>query len=195
MGERCTMTVLTRAAFLPLFFLLVSATVGPTIIPLPGDPDEAVIVPRDSPVKFRGWDKYGYAEFEGRFTLSGTFTYGCWSNCADDNGPVEESDLDVRIVPDPSIGERLPHWRHRKNDMLILITRSRRLAASIASPRQHAALRSGKLEHLRGQTTIVVEQFETGLECDSANFRARFVAIAKAAKLASAGFDGDYGCA
>jgi hypothetical protein len=103
--------------------------------------------------------------------------------------------LDVRIAPDPGIAARLPRWQHRKNDMLILITRSRQLVASIASHRQHAALRSGKLEYLRGRITIVVEQFQTGIECDSTNFRARFVVIAKAPKPARAGFNGDYGCA
>ena len=189
------MTVLARAALLPFAFLMVSASPGPTIIPLPGHPDEALIIPQDSPVKFRRWDKYGYAEFDGRFTLSGTFTYGCWSNCADYNGPVEESDLDVRILPDPSITARLPRWQHRKEDMLILIIGGRELGASIANQRQHADLRSGKLEYLRGRATIVVEQFQTGIECDSSNFRARFVAIAKPPKLASAGFNGNYGCA
>jgi hypothetical protein len=188
------MTVLARAALLPVAVLMMSASPGSRIIPLPGHPDEAIVIPPDSPVKFRRWNKYGYAEFDGRFMLSGTFTYGCWSNCADYNGPVEESDLDVRVVPDPSIAARLPRWQHRKNDMLILITRSRQLAASIASPRQHAALRSGKLEYLRGRTTVVVDQFQTGIECDSTNFRARFVAITKAPKLASAGLNGDYGC-
>ena len=98
-------------------------------------------------------------------------------------------------MPDPSIAARLPRWQHRKNDMLILITQSRQLGASIASPRQHEAFRSGKLEFLRGRATIVVEQFQTGIECDSTNFRARFVAITKAPKLASAEFNGDYGCA
>src|SRR5215469_11856922 len=136
------MTRPSRLALVPLAFLVVSASPGPVIIPLPRYPDEAVIIPANSPVKFHGWDKYGYAEFDGRFTLSGTFTYGCWSDCSDYNGPVEESDLDVRIVPDPSIAARLPRWRHRKNDMLILITQSRPLRASIASQRQHAALRS-----------------------------------------------------
>lgn len=184
-----------RAALLPLALLLLSASPGPTIIPLPGHPDEAIVIPRDSPVKFRRWDKYGYAEFDGRFTLSGAFTYGCWSNCADYNGPVRESDLDVRIAPDASIAARLPRWQHRKNDMLVLIKRSGQLAAMIASPRQHTALRSGKLEYLRGRATIVVDQFQTGIECDSTNFRARFVAMARKPRLASARLNGDYGCA
>ena len=189
------MTGFARSGLLPLAFLMVSASPGPRIIQLPGHPDEAVVIPPDSPVKFLRWDKYGYAEFAGRFTLSGTFTYGCWSNCADYNGPVQETDLDVRIAPDPSIAARLPYWQHRKNDMLVLITRSRQLALSIASPRQHAALRSGKLEYLRGRATIVVDHFRTGIECDSTNFGARFVAIAKAPKLTTARLNGDYGCA
>jgi hypothetical protein len=189
------MTVPARAALLPVALLLASASPGPRIIPLPGHPDEAIIIPLDSPVKFRRWDKYGYAEFEGRFTLSGAYTYGCWSNCADYNGPVEESDLDIRIVPDPSIAARLPRWQHRKNDMLILLKKSGHLTALIASPRQHAALRSGKLEYLRGRTTIIVEQLQAGIECDSTSFRARFVSVSKAPKLASARFNGDYGCA
>lgn len=189
------MTALARVALLPLASLMVSASPAPSIIRLPGNPDEAVIIPPDSPVRFRRWDKYGYAEFEGRFTLTGTFSYGCWSNCADYIGRIQESDLDVRIVPDPSIAARLPRWQHFNNDMIILIIRSQGLTASIADPRHHAALRSGKLEYLRGRTAIVVDQFQTGIECDSANFRARFVRIAKTPKLVTATFNGDYGCA
>ena len=153
------------------------------------------MIPGNSPVRFRGWDKYGYAEFEGRFVLTGTFTYGCWSGCADYDGPVEEADLDVRIVPDPQLAARLPHWKDRNNDMLILIKRGDALATSIASPRQQAALRAGKVEYIRGRTAIVVDDFRTGIECDSAGFRARFVAISKAPKLARVELNGEYGCA
>lgn len=184
---------LARIASIPLAFLLVSASPADRLIPHPdpGTENEALIIPHDSPVKFRRWDKYGYAQFDGSFVLTGTFTYGCVADC---EGPVEEEYLRVDVVPDPAMAARLPHWKVRDHDMSIVIVREKRLAKSIASPRQHAALRAGKIQYVRGRVAIAVDDFRTGIECDSANFTARFVAIAEAPKLAPIELNGDYGC-
>ena len=157
MNNIARMLVLVGAA------LSIGAVPGPTIIPYPGIEAEALIVPASSPVKFRGWDKAsGYAQFQGRFVLSGKFHYGCWSACADYEGPVEEEYIDLRIEPDPAMQARLPHWKKRKADILVVLDREERLAQLIAGPRQHAALRSGRIESIEGRTSVVVDNFQTG---------------------------------
>jgi hypothetical protein len=189
------MSLFKRIAMLPVAALIISAVPGPIVVPFPKAANEAVIIPPDSPVKFRGWDRSsGYAQFDGRFVLSGTFTYGCGSTCADYDGPVSDSDLQVQIVPDPKVAAVLPNWKNRHNDMLVLIVDGKSLATAIATPRQHAALRSGKIKDLRGRTAIVVDHFETGIECDTANFRARFAGMVKPPEIAKAEFNGNYGC-
>ena len=187
------MTNLARAALLPLVAMIVSAAPAPRVIPLPGVPDEALIIPTDSPVKFHRWDKYGYAEFDGRFVLTGTFTYG--NNEADYEGPLKDDDLEFRMVPDPQFAARLPNWKIRHNDMFILIKRGSMLGHSITSSREHAAILAGKIHGVHGRISIVVDNFRTGIECDSANFTARFVAVSKAPRLVQVEFKGDYGCA
>lgn len=83
---------LSAVLILPFAALLVGSASTAQMFPHPSAQGEALIVPADSPVQFRGFDKSsGYARFEGRFVLTGKFTYGCGSNCADYEGPVEDS--------------------------------------------------------------------------------------------------------
>jgi hypothetical protein len=184
-----------RFTVMPLAVLLISATSAEQVIPLP-DQDaggEALVVPADSPVHFRGWNKYHYAQFDGRFVLTGTFMYGCEADC-EGGGPYKTSDLELTVVPDPGLKARLPNWKIRHNDMMILISRSRSLQASLGSSVERRRLLAGKLPYIAGRISIVVDHFETGIECDSANFGARFVAVAKPARMARSDFNGDYGC-
>ena len=175
--------------------LLASAAPSSQIISHPRYANEAVVVPTGSPVRFRDFDKdSGYARFDGSFVLTGKFIYGCGSNCADYEGPVEESDLLVAIEPDPRLVARLPHWKARQQDMLIFITGEQKLARAIATPRQHAALLAGKIPNLNGRIALLVDDFQTGLECDSATFTARFVSIAQAPEVARVELNGAYGC-
>jgi hypothetical protein len=185
---------LARALLVPLALLIGSAGPAPKIIPHPEAQGEALIVPADSPVHFRRWDKYGYAQFDGSFVLTGTFEYGCGGNCADYEGPIEEADLQLRVVPDPSVAVSLPNWKIRHSDLLILVTNAKSLVRMFASPRQHAALRAGKIKDLRGRISIVVDHFRAGIECDAPSFDARFVRIVRPPKLASNIPDGGYGC-
>ena len=47
-------------------------------------------------------------------------------------------------------------------------------------------LRSGKLSSIRGQVTIVAEDYESSIECDAAYFNARFVSVVKPAVAVAA---------
>jgi len=185
------MTFLSRIAMLPLAVLLISTAPAGQVIPFPDVEGEALIVPADSPVKFTHFDKYGVAHFTGRFVLTGTyFIEGCEQDCPG----FDENDLDVDVFPDPELEAHLPHWKVHNNDISMSIRPERKLLGLITNSQQRAALTNGKANDIRGHISIVVEDFETSLECDSANFSARYVGLFKAPKIAHVEFKGNYGC-
>jgi hypothetical protein len=184
-------SALTRLAMLSLALLSIGAAPAAKVIPLPGDPDEALIIPAGSSVQFRGFDKYGRAHFGGRFVLTGSFTYGCAVDC---DGPARDAFFRFDVVPDPNVAARLPHWKVHHNDIKIVVSREAPLVRKITTQRQRADIKSQRIPDIQGRITIMVDEFETGLDCDSANFSARFVALPKAPKFAKAEFNGNYGC-
>lgn len=162
------------------------------LIRYPGsNPEEGLIVPPDSPVRFRGFSKYGVAQFDGRFVLTGTVVYGCAIDCG---AKPKDRFLRVDVVPDSAVVARLPHWKLRHNDMRIVIDPPERFVRTITTPSQRAALRSGSLGDVRGRISIVVDHFETGIECDSPTFSARFVSTAAQPRFTKIEQNGDYGC-
>jgi hypothetical protein len=182
---------LLASLMLPLAALLVSAAPAGQVIPHPEVAGEALIVPPESPVRFRGFDKYGRAHFSGRFVLTGYFSYGCRIDC---DGPAKDAFFRFDLLPDPALAARLPHWTKYDNDIMINVSRDSPLIRKIATQRQRADIKAQRIADIEGRITIVVDQFETGLDCESANFSARFVALPKAPVLAKAEFNGDYGC-
>jgi hypothetical protein len=64
----------------------------------------------------------------------------------------------------------------------------------------HSGRQSGKVHgfqqgrNVQGRISIVVDHLETSLDCDSANFRADFVKIAKPPELSNIDLDGNFGC-
>jgi len=181
---------LALLAIVPLALLVLGAAPGDQAIPHPRYEGEALIIPPDSPIQFRGFDENGVAHFSGRFVLAGRFyVEGCSESCP---GATEE-DLGVSVFPDPALEARLPHWKVHNNNIALELS-EKRLMNMITGPQQRAALIAGKTTGIRGRIAIVVDEFETGIECDSAYFSARFVAVAKQAKIANVEFNGNYGC-
>jgi hypothetical protein len=183
------MKQLLRPALVPLAVLLASAAPAPTMIPHPQYPNHVLVIPRDSPVKFKGWED-GEAVFKGQFLLTGGWSYGCAFGCSD---PPVEADFQFELVPEKEIAARLPHWTRAGEprddgfgDYSIIITREAKLVATIVEPMLRTALREEKVPYIQGRTSILVDDFRTGLSCDNSYFSARFVAMAKAPKLAKA---------
>ena len=179
-------------ALLPAAACLVSAVSPTRVIPLPDGYGEALIVPAASPVAFVGFDKELVARFRGRFVLTGTFVYGCDIEC---EPPLAKNDVRGSIVPDPEVAASLPHWKVRATDIRIILNGGERLAAQVLTPGERAAIFAGKADSVRKHVSIVVDNFNTTIECDSPTFSADFVSLAKPAKLATAKLGGDYGCA
>jgi hypothetical protein len=156
----------------------------------PGD-DEALVIPAASPLRFKGFNKDHYAQFNGRFVLTGTFIYGCNIEC---EPPLKKDDVFVDIIPDRSMARLLPYWKLRGSDMRIFLVDGDRLAKMIVTRKDEARLLAGKIPDVRKHVAIVVTDFEAGIECDSPSYSARFISLAKPAEAARAAADPS-GCA
>jgi hypothetical protein len=183
------MNSLARIAAISVAALIIGAAPGPTYIPL-GKYDEGLVIPANSPVTFQHFDQYDSAQFRGRFVLEGVFVLDC-DYC---EPGYKDNEIRVSVVPDPAIAARLPHWKKHDNDIAIIITNAASFMRAVSTPAQRRLLLAGKLNEVRGRAAIVVDQYEASLECDSAGYSARFVAIAKPPKLAKAELKGDFGC-
>ena len=168
---------------------LIAAAPAHKFIPL-GKYDEGLVIPASSPVKFRRFGPYDRARFSGRFIVEGTWVLDC-NFCE----PGEkDNQLHLSLVPDPPMAARLPHWKMHDNDIAIDIVRAQRFISSVSSADERRMLLSGKLDEIRGHAALLVDEFEAGLDCDSANYSARFVAVAKAPTRKKLELAGDYGC-
>ena len=177
-------------ALLSLALLSAAPAAKPTEIEwLPGG-DEAIVIPAESPVHFKGFNKDHYATFRGRFVLAGTFVYGCNVECE----PPQQADWEADLIPDPAMAAALPHWKLRNGDLLIYLVDGERLAKQIVTGKERAALMAGKIPDVRRHVAIVVDDFQAGIECDSAFYSARFIAVATPAQIASAKVQPNYGC-
>ena len=185
------MRLLTRIAVVPLAALIVSAAPAPQEIPL-DNYGEALVIPAASPVRLLRFNKqHAAASFRGRFVLTGMFVYGCDIEC---ELPLAKDDVHGSIIPDPDAAARLPHWKIRNNDMRIYLHGWDRLAAQVVTPDERAAIFAGKVDSIRKHVSIVVDDFNASIECDSASYDARFISLAKPPTVAMAMLAGDYGC-
>ncbi len=186
-GEHGRMKMILRLALVPLAMMLAAAAPPATRIPHPQYPRHILVIPNDSPVKFKSWED-GVATFEGHFVVTGGWSYGCAFDCGD---PPEQAYFQFELKPEPEIATRLPHWTsagqsedYGFGDHSIMIMREEKLVERVVEPALAAALRSDKVPYVQGRVSIVVEDFRTGFSCDSSYYSASFVAMAETAKLA-----------
>jgi hypothetical protein len=176
-------------ALLSLTPMVVGATAAPTFIPL-GQYDEGIVIPAGSPVTFQHFDQHDSAQFSGQFVLEGVFVLDC-DFC---EPGYKDNEIRLSMIPDPAIAARLPHWKKHDNDIALIITNAASFMRAVSTPAQRQLLLSGKLDQVRGRAAIIVDQYEASLNCDSADYSARFVAIAKPPKVAKVEIKGDFGC-
>jgi hypothetical protein len=171
--------------------LLLGSAPPPREIPMPAAWGEWIlVVPQGSPVTFRDWHQEGYARFDGRFVLTGKYALTSSESC---ERLGTESCFELDIEPDPAVAARLPHFKNHAVGWVI-IRNNRRILQSIADQRQRAALLAGKIPSLRGRTSVVVDQFWAGGDCEQAWYSARFVAFAKNPERTHTKFAGGFGC-
>jgi hypothetical protein len=170
--------------------LLIGAAPADQEIPWPNS-SWVIAVPKDSPVRFKGWHEYGYAQFDGRFVLTGEYALTVMELC---ERPGTEECLVFDVQPDPVIARRLPHLKDGGDAWITVTDEKKRLVETITSPEQRKALLRGKLDSVTGRTSIVVDQFWVGGDCDQVWYSARFVEFAQPRKDARTEFGGGFGC-
>ena len=181
-----------RAAFLSAAIVLLLPSLAtadaPSQIPLPRNVD-TIVVPAGSPVRFASMDKHGRASFKGRFVLSGTYYYG--DNEFSDGPDVY---LTLYFVPDPNVAARLPYFKIRGRPSVIFLDNSDAFVKAVVSRPTLARLLKKGAPRASGKIAIWADGFEARIECDAADFRARFLSIYTPARALVASNKQDFGC-
>ncbi len=182
-----------RAAFLlAAAFLVLNGSAAATgkarIIPVPGGHD-AIVVPSNSPVRFAAFKALNAARFEGRFILSGTYTYG------DEIGKdSSQRNLMLSFTPDPGNAARLPY---RKNygriDTVSIVNKDEFIRAAIPK-KKLAAVRTGRVPYATGKIAMWADALEVYVECDTQYSTVHFISIYKPARLLAARSVPESGC-
>jgi hypothetical protein len=139
-----------------------------------GDP---LIVPVASGLIYKSTDKDGTSKFDGKVLLSGTYYY----EAGDD---PDSTSLEIAL--DRATMKRLPHYKDHGAPDTVFLSNATGFAVAMK-------LAKGT-KTSRGKTQIWADQFETGIECDVANFSARFVSLAKPAQKFAAADLEEEGC-
>ena len=168
----------------PLLALLLLAAASPPAAeyPLSDVEGEALVVPASSPVKFTGLDQH-LSRFSGEFVLTGTLIYRCAVDC---DLPIDPRSLTVFVIPDRSQASSLPYWKTRRSEIHVYFENDEALAGALISEGERNALLAGKVADIRKRVSLKVDDFRLGIDCDSASYTARFVALARPARIARA---------
>lgn len=137
--------------------------------------DQGLVVPAASPLRLvsvtRGHEVN--ATFAGRVEISGTYEVELYGE-----------EIYASLWPDPRSRQLLPHWDQREEADKLFISNPEEFAKAVVSAEELAKLKAGRLPLIRGQATIVADEYETGIECDASHFSARFVSLSKNIELA-----------
>lgn len=143
--------------------------------PLADVEGEALVVPAASPVKFTGLDQH-MSRYDGQFTLTGTLVYRCNVDC---DIPIDPRNFAIFVIPDPALAQSLPHWKTRRGEIHVYFENDEALANALISEAERKPLLAGKVDDIRKRVALTVDQFQLGIDCDNASYRAHFVALAK----------------
>ena len=132
------------------------------------DDEEAIVIPAGSPVRLAAFprDFDSTATFTGSFTLSGTFEVTGYGE-----------DASATLWPDNKSQEALPYWRVRGGPREIYISNPWAFAQAVIPKDKLEALKGEDRPPLRGHATIIADDYLATIECDAANFAARFVSV------------------
>lgn len=136
---------------------------------------DGIRIPAGSPLRLASVtrDAETSATFNGRVEISGTYEVELYGE-----------EVFASLWPDPKSRVLLPHWDGREEADEIYISNPLEFAKAVVSAEELAKLKAGRLPLIRGQATIVADEYETGIECDAQHFSARFVSVMKNVELA-----------
>ena len=131
----------------------------------------AVIIPADSPVRFKGTDKK-YIEgvqFEGRFVLSGKYQFG-WER--------RFGQWFASIIPDKDVAARLPSFEEVGGAREIFISNPQEFGKAVLSKAEFAKV--GKSHgQATGRTQIRADRLYAYVQCGYPWYSARFLEVVK----------------
>ena len=88
----------------------------------------------------------------------------------------------------------MPYWKTRRSEIRIQFDNGEQLAEAVVGAAERKALLAGKVSDVRKRVSLKVDDFRLGLDCDSAFYSARFVAIARPPRIARTSRQMDEGC-
>jgi hypothetical protein len=182
--------MIARVLGLSLAALSLAAAPQAAEYPLSDVEGEALVVPASSPVAFTGIEEHR-GSFSGEFILNGTLIYRCEVDC---DLPIDPRNLTAFVIPDRSQAGTLPYWKTRRSEIRIHFDNGEELADAVIRAAERKALLAGKVAEVRKRVSLQVDEFRLGIDCDSASYQARFVALARPARIARAGPPIDEGC-
>jgi hypothetical protein len=145
---------------------------------------EGIALHAESPLRLASiaTDEYRTAKFTGQVEISGTYEIEIYE------------EISATLWPDERSRKLLPYWDGRGELEHLSIANSEEFAKAVLSAEELAKLKSGRLALIRGQASIVADQYEASLvDCDGVSYEARFVSVQKNIELASNPGE-DYGC-
>ena len=114
------------------------------------------------------------AKFTGRVEISGTYEI-----------EVHDDQISATLWPDERSRALLPYWDGREEVLQLYISNSTEFAKAVLSAEELTKLWSGRLALIRGQASIVADDYEASLiDCDGTSYEARFVSVMKNVELA-----------
>jgi hypothetical protein len=146
---------------------------------------EALLIPAANTMRLvqSARDGMSMATFRGRFTLSGRYLI---------EGQAEETS--VIFWPDRKSLATLPYWRQRGGPEEMYITNGWAFAQAVAPKDRLQKLQAQTLSGIRGRVTIIADDYETSIECDDADFFARFVSVVKPPLTLASKFESQDDC-
>ncbi len=174
----------TLATFVAAALLFTtSAWAKSTFIARPGSQDMFGIVVPESPLRFTYFDSDGKAHFKGRIKLSGTYYYG----------DANETDGKLYFKLDRETKVRLPHFKGYHVPDLIYFSNDAAFIETVLPEKQFETPRE-IAKYITGRVQIIVDNLETGVECDAPFINVRFVSVALAPLRFAAADLPDEGC-
>ncbi len=133
---------------------------------------QAVVIPSGSALRLAstsGQDEPSKAVFSGRMTLSGTYELQGYGD-----------EAWVTLWPDKKSLGIVPYWHEwwQGPPTEITLENGWDFAKAVLARNQLHKLKADN-HSVRGKITVIVDRYETSIECDNANYFARFVAVVK----------------
>lgn len=133
------------------------------------------VIPRGSPVRYERTGEFYTVEYKGNFPLTGHYSYGyVTDNPADD---ATYGELQLLFTVSPASAARLPYWQRDRPVREIYIRNPDRFVQIVVGPYNLEKLRRREIKQINGVITIVVDKFETSIDCDHQTSSAEFVSV------------------